>query len=149
VREILNEMGRRGQKAGAGFYDYDAERNGTRSPVVEQVILDFCRKRGIERRPVEDREILERCLYSMVNEGANILLEGKASRASDIDIIWVTGYGWPAYRGGPMFWAGLEGLDRILARLRELQGRHGADFKPSPLLERLVAEGRKFQEWQP
>jgi 3-hydroxyacyl-CoA dehydrogenase len=148
VREILNEMGRRGEKTGAGFYDYDAERNGTPSPAVEQVILDFCRKRGIERRPIEDREILERCLYSMVNEGANILLEGKASRASDIDIIWVTGYGWPAYRGGPMFWAGLEGLDRILTRLRELQARHGDDFEPSPLLERLVAEGRNFQEWQ-
>jgi 3-hydroxyacyl-CoA dehydrogenase len=80
----------------------------------------------------------------MVNEGAKLIGEGKASRASDIDIIWVTGYGWPAYRGGPMFWAGLVGLDKILERLKDLQGSYGDDFRPAALLERLAAEGKNF-----
>lgn len=146
VREILNEMGRRGQKTNAGFYDYDEKRKATPSKVVEQVILDFCEKKGISRRPVSDQEILERCVYSMVNEGANILLEGKAARASDIDIVWITGYGWPAYRGGPMFWGDLVGLDTILDSLRKLEAEHGDDFKPSPLLERLVGEGKGFKD---
>lgn len=146
VREILNEMGRRGQKAGAGYYDYDDQRNATKSPVVEAVILEFAAKNGIERRPISDDEILERCLYTMVNEGANILDEGKVSRASDIDVVWLTGYGWPVYRGGPMFWADLIGLDRILERLRDFRSRHGDDFKPAPLLERLVAQGKTFKD---
>jgi len=146
VREIMNEMGRRGQKTSAGYYDYDEKRKGTPSPVAEKVILDFADRQGIVRRPVSDQEIVERCLYSMVNEGAKILDEGIATRASDIDAVWITGYGWPAYRGGPMFWAGLEGLPLILERLRALHAEHGEDFRPAPLLERLVAEGKGFSE---
>jgi 3-hydroxyacyl-CoA dehydrogenase len=144
VREILNEMGRRGQKTQAGYYDYDANRRPKPSPIVEQVILDFAARKGIERRVLGDQEILERCLYPLINEGARILEEGKAARASDIDIVWVVGYGWPAYRGGPLFWADLEGLPRILGRLQEWRATHGDDFRPAALLERLVAEERGF-----
>ena len=146
VREILNEMNRRGQKTSAGFYDYDEKRKATPSKVVEKVILDFCEKHGHQRRTISDDEILERCLYPMVNEAANILMEGKAACASDIDIVWITGYGWPAYTGGPMFWAELVGLDKILARMQALYKEHGDDFKPSPLLEKLVAEGKGFKD---
>ena len=146
VREVLCEMDRRGQKNGKGFYDYDENRNASPSPVVEQVIRDFAEKRQIQRRQITDQEILERCLYPMVNEGAKILEEGKAIRASDIDIVWINGYGWPVYRGGPMFWGELVGLDKILAKMREFQEKHGDDFKPAALLERLVAEGKGFKD---
>jgi 3-hydroxyacyl-CoA dehydrogenase len=113
---------------------------------VEKVIRDFAEKRQIQRREISDQEILERCLYPMVNEGAKILEEGKAIRASDIDIVWINGYGWPVYRGGPMFWGELVGLDKILAKMKEFQAAHGDDFKPSALLERLVAEGKGFKD---
>jgi len=146
VREVLCEMDRRGQKNGAGFYDYDENRVASPSPIVEQVILDFAAKRQIPRRRIDDQEILERCLYPMVNEGAKILEEGKAIRASDIDIVWINGYGWPVYRGGPMFWGELEGLAKILDRMRQFQADLGDDFKPSALLERLVAEGKGFKD---
>ena len=146
IRELLCEMDRRGQKTGAGFYDYDEKRNAKPSPVVEKIILDFAASKGINRRAISDEEILERCLYPMINEGAKILEEGKAIRASDIDIVWINGYGWPVYRGGPMFWGDQIGLDKVLAKMRELQGLHGDDFKPSKLLERLVAEGKRFQD---
>jgi 3-hydroxyacyl-CoA dehydrogenase len=148
VREVLCEMDRRGQKTGAGFYDYDAERKAQPSPVTEKVIKDFMAKTGAVARTVSDAEILERCLYPMVNEGAKILAEGKASRASDIDVVWVNGYGWPTYRGGPMYWADQVGLDKILAKLKEFQATLGDDFKPAPLLEKLVAEGKKFSDWK-
>ncbi len=146
VREILNEMGRHGQKTGGGYYDYDEQRRHTPSPVALKVIEDFAAKQGIARRAVSDEEIRDRTLYAMVNEGARILDEGIAARASDIDIIWVTGYGWPRYRGGPMFWADLEGLPKVLDRLRALQAAHGDDFAPSPLIERLVADGKQFKD---
>ena len=144
VREILVQMGRRGQKSGAGYYDYDENRNRSNSELVEQVIRAFAAERGIAQREITDQEILDRCLYPMVNEGAKILEEGIALRSSDIDTVWVKGYGWPVYRGGPMYWADLVGLEKILLRLRELQLEHGDDFKPSPLLERLAAEGGRF-----
>ena len=148
VREVLVHMGRRGQKTGAGYYDYDGNRNRSNSELVERVVRDFAAQRGITQREIGDEEILERCLYPMVNEGAKILEEGIALRASDIDVVWVKGYGWPVYRGGPMYWAELVGLEKILGRLRELQKVHGDDFKPAPLLERLVAEGRGFKTLQ-
>ena len=125
IREILCEQDRRGQKTGAGFYDYDENRNAKPSPVVEKIILDFAARKGINRRTISDQEILERCLYPMVNEGAKILEEGKAQRASDIDIVWINGYGWPVYRGGPMFWADTVGLDKILAAMRGFRGHDG------------------------
>ncbi len=146
IREILCEMDRRGQKTGAGFYDYDETRNAKPSPVVEKIILDFAAKKGINRRTISDDEILERCIYPMINEGAKILEEGKAQRASDIDIVWINGYGWPVYRGGPMFYADLVGPDKVLAKMKEFEATMGEDFKPAPLLEKLVAEGKRFQD---
>lgn len=146
LREILCEMDRRGQKTGAGYYDYDEKRNARPSPVVEQVIRDFAAKQGRTSRVVSEQEILERCIYPMINEGARILEEGKAIRASDIDVIWVNGYGWPVYRGGPMFYADTIGLDKVLETLRRYEDSFGADFKPAKLLEDLVAQGRKFAD---
>ena len=138
LRDRLCEAGRRGQKTGGGFYDYDDKRNRAPSPLVEEMILAFAAERGINRRPIDDAEILERCLYPMVSEGAAILAEGMAQRASDIDIVWINGYGWPVYRGGPMFWADSEGLPKIVAALE----RFG--FAPAPLLVELAAAGRGF-----
>jgi 3-hydroxyacyl-CoA dehydrogenase len=144
IRDILCEEGRRGQKTGAGFYDYDEARNAKPSAKVEGIIREFARSKGIEQRKVGDAEILERLLYPMINEGAKILEEGKAQRASDIDIVWIYGYGWPVYRGGPMFYADDVGLKTVLARLKEFQARFGDDFKPAALLEKLAAEGGTF-----
>ncbi|CAN5155567.1 3-hydroxyacyl-CoA dehydrogenase NAD-binding domain-containing protein [soil metagenome] len=144
VREILNEMGRHGQKTQGGYYDYDENRKQVPSAIALKVIEDFAAKQGIVRHAVSDQEIHDRILFAMVNEGARILDEGIASRASDIDIIWVTGYGWPKYSGGPMFWADLQGLPTVLEKLKTLQAAHGEDFTPSPLIERLAAEGKGF-----
>ena len=146
VREILCEMDRRGQKTRAGFYDYDENRTPRPSPVVEDIILKFAARKDVPRRRISDDEILERCIYPMINEGAKILEEGKAIRASDIDIIWINGYGWPVYRGGPMFYGDTIGLGTVLSRLKDLEGKRGAEFKPAAFLERLAAEGRRFQD---
>ena len=146
VREILCEQDRRGQKTGAGFYDYDGNRNAKPSGLVEQIILDLSAKKGITRRTISDQEILERCVYSMVNEGAKILEEGIAIRSSDIDIVWINGYGWPVYRGGPMFYGEQIGLGKVLERLRDYEAKLGPEFKPSALMERLVAEGKGFRD---
>ena len=146
VRDLLCEQDRRGQKTGAGFYDYDAKRNATPSPVTEEIIATVAARQGVAQKPASDQEILERCLYPMVNEGAKILEEGKAIRASDVDIVWINGYGWPVYRGGPMFWADGIGLRTVLERLRAYEAQYGDAFKPSPLLERLAADGKGFKD---
>ncbi len=146
LREVLCEMDRRGQKTGAGFYDYDENRNAKPSPVTEKIIQDFRAKQGINSRQIADDEILQRCLYPMVNEGAKILEEKKAIRASDIDTVWLNGYGWPVYRGGPMYWGEQIGLDKVLAGMKDFQAKMGDQFKPSALLETLVAEGKKFSD---
>ena len=146
IREILCEEGRRGQKTGAGFYDYDEARNAKPSAHVEQIIRDFAASKGVQQRAISDAEILERCTYPMINEGAKILAEGKAQRASDIDIVWIAGYGWPVYRGGPMFYADTVGLKAVLEKLREFEAKFGEDFKPAPLLEKLAAEGGAFSK---
>ncbi len=146
VREVLCEMDRRGQKNGRGFYDYDEDRKATPAPEVEKVILEFSKRQGIERREIADQEILERCLYPMINEGAKILDEGIALRASDIDIVWINGYGWPVYRGGPMHYAETVGLDHVLERLRAYQAEHGDAFAPSLMLEKLASSGKGFAE---
>jgi 3-hydroxyacyl-CoA dehydrogenase len=144
VRERLCERGRRGQKTGAGFYDYDAARKATPSADVEALILEVSARDGYVRRSVSDQEILERCLYPLINEGAKILDEGVAARASDIDVVWIHGYGWPTFTGGPMYYADRLGLGTVLAGLRRYEATHGEAFHPAPLLERLVAEGRGF-----
>ena len=142
LREVLCEMDRRGQKTGGGFYDYDENRVARPSPVAEKIIQDFRVKAGVTPRTISDEEILERCLYPMVNEGAKILDEGMAIRASDVDVIWENGYGWPVYRGGPMFWADQVGLARILDKMKAWEGAMGEVYKPAARLERLVAEGK-------
>ncbi|MDO8288424.1 MAG: 3-hydroxyacyl-CoA dehydrogenase NAD-binding domain-containing protein [Parvibaculum sp.] len=144
IRDRLCEMDRRGQKTGAGFYDYDENRNAKPSKITEDIILEFAAKKGINRRTISDEEIIERCIYPMINEGAKILEEGKAIRASDIDIVWINGYGWPVYRGGPMFYGNTIGLDKVLAKMKQFEAQMGADFKPAALLEKLVAEGKGF-----
>ena len=146
IRDILCAMDRRGQKNGRGFYDYDETRKATPSRIVETVILDFSAQAGVTRRAISDAEILERCIYPMINEGAKILDEKIASRASDIDVVWLNGYGWPLYRGGPMHYADQIGLDHILERLKAFEAEQGADFKPAALLERLVSQGKRFHE---
>ncbi len=145
IREILCEEGRRGQKTGAGFYDYDEARNAKPSAHVEEIIRQFAASKSVAQRKIADAEILERCTYPMINEGAKILAEGKAQRASDIDVVWIYGYGWPVYRGGPMFYADTVGLKTVLDKLREFEAKFGEDFKPAPLLEKLAAEGGAFQ----
>lgn len=129
IRDALAAVGRWGQKTGKGFYDYDEKRNPSPSAEVAEIIEDFRQRSNKAKREIGDQEIIERTLYPMVNEGALILSEGKAQRASDIDVVWIYGYGWPVYRGGPMFWAGLEGTDKIVAALE----KHG--FAVAPLLK--------------
>jgi 3-hydroxyacyl-CoA dehydrogenase len=146
IRDVLCEMDRRGQKTGAGYYDYDENRNARPSPVTEKIINDFIAKSGANPRKISDEEILERCIYPMINEGAKILEEGKAIRPSDVDVVWVNGYGWPVYRGGPMFYGDEVGADKVLAKMQEFQAKMGDAFKPSALLEKLVAEGKKFSD---
>jgi 3-hydroxyacyl-CoA dehydrogenase len=137
LRDKLCEMDRRGQKTSAGFYDYDAKRTPTPSPIVEKLTLDQSAAHGITRRAITDQEILERCTYPMINEGAKILDEGKAYRASDIDIVWLYGYGWPAYRGGPMFYADTVGLNHIVARLDDY-AKTSPDMGPSQALRTMA-----------
>jgi 3-hydroxyacyl-CoA dehydrogenase len=144
IRDQLCAMERWGQKKGAGFYDYDEKRRPSPSPVVQQIIEDFSRREGVERRQVSDEEIIERTLYTMVNEGARILEEGMAQRASDIDVVWVYGYGWPVYRGGPMFWADTVGLSTIVEGLKRQQERLGEDFSLSALLTHKAEAGEKL-----
>lgn len=146
IREVLCEKDRRGQKTGAGFYDYDEQRNARPSPVTEQIIKDFAARSGLPQRKIPAEEILERCIYAQINEGAKILEEGIAIRPSDIDIVWINGYGWPVYRGGPMFYADTVGLANVVARLKHYGPQLGKDFKISPLLEKLAAEGKRFQD---
>jgi 3-hydroxyacyl-CoA dehydrogenase len=138
IRDALCAAGRWGQKKGAGFYDYDDKRQKHASPVVAGIIEDFRGKAGIEPREISTDEIVERTLYTMVNEGARILEEGMAQRASDIDVVWVYGYGWPVYRGGPMFWADGEGLAKIAEGLK----RRG--FEVADLLAKKAEAKEKF-----
>ena len=140
IREKLCEDGRLGQKSGKGFYIYDEGRNKSSDPEVEKLIIDFSKDKQIKRRIIENEEILERCLYPMINEGFKILEEGMAIRASDIDIIWINGYGWPVYEGGPMFYGNTIGFEKILEWLRRMEKEHGSDFTPSPYLEKVVEE---------
>ena len=147
VADQICELGRFGQKTGAGWYRYEAgNRNPIPDPVVEQLIVKASKEAGIERRQISDQEILERCIYALVNEGAEILEEGIALQASDIDIVYVYGYGYPRYRGGPMFYADTVGLDKVLASVQRFHATHGEFWKPAALLEKLAAEGKKFNQ---
>ena len=138
IREALCAKGRWGQKTGKGFYDYDESRQRSPSAEVQEIIAEFAAKSGAAQREVSKQEIFERLLYPMVSEGALILDEGIAQRASDIDLVWLNGYGWPAWTGGIMYWADHEGLDKIAAGLKS----HGLPV--APLLAKLASEGGKF-----
>jgi 3-hydroxyacyl-CoA dehydrogenase len=145
----LVEMGRLGQKSGQGWYRYEAgDRRPQRDPELEAWIVEESARMGITRRPIGEEEILERCLYGMVNEGARLLEHGIALRPSDIDIVYLTGYGFPAAQGGPMAMADRIGLPKVLAAIRRLHAEHGFWWQPAPLLEQLVAEGRSFADLQ-
>jgi 3-hydroxyacyl-CoA dehydrogenase len=138
IRDVLCERDRRGQKTGKGYYDYDENRRPSPSPEVEEIIAAFAAKSGRTPRAVSDQEILERLLYPMVNEGAKILDERMAQRASDIDIVWLNGYGWPAWTGGPMFWADTIGLNRVAEGLKTF------GYEPAALLAKKATAGARF-----
>jgi 3-hydroxyacyl-CoA dehydrogenase len=140
----LFELGRYGQKTGRGWYRYDENRKASPDPEVEALIESTAKEAGIERRQITDEEIIERCIYVMINEGARILEEGHASRASDIDAIYFSGYGFPSYRGGPMWYADTVGLRKIYNTIEEFHQKHGELWEPAPLLKRLALEGKTF-----
>ena len=140
LRDVLCEAGRLGQKSGKGFYTYDENRNKSPDTEVEEIIKKFAEERQAQMRDISKEEILQRCLYPMINEGFKILEEGMAIRASDIDIVWTNGYGWPVYEGGPMFYGNLVGFDKVLEWLQNAEKELGPEFKPSAYLEKVVAE---------
>ncbi len=145
IADRLCERGRFGQKTGAGWYRYEeGSRVPLPDPAVHELIAGVSAERGIARRAIRDDEIVPRCFYPLVNEGAKILDEGLALRAGDVDVIWMHGYGFPRYRGGPMFWAGLVGLRTIYDAMSRLYDEHGAWLEPAPLLKRLAEQGRGF-----
>jgi 3-hydroxyacyl-CoA dehydrogenase len=147
IADMICEKGRFGQKTGAGYYRYEpGSRKALPDPEIDALVLEASREKGIERRNISDEEIVERLLYALVNEAANILEEGMAQRASDIDVIYAFGYGFPRYRGGPMFYANLVGLDKVLAAIKRFaDGPLGVHWKPAPLLTKLAGEGGKFE----
>jgi 3-hydroxyacyl-CoA dehydrogenase len=151
IPDQLFEMGRYGQKTGAGWYTYDApgSRNRTPDPLIDELAEKAAAKRGIRRRPIADEEIVARITTALANEGARVLEDGYATRPGDIDIIYVYGFGFPRYRGGPMFYADTVGLDTILSRVKEYRARFGDYWEPAPRLERLVSEGRGFYSEAP
>jgi 3-hydroxyacyl-CoA dehydrogenase len=149
VPDALVEMGRLGQKNGKGFYRYDADsRRKESDPEVQGIIEREAAELGIERRPIDADEIVDRHIFALVNEGIQILAESIAQRPGDIDVVYVYGYGFPAWRGGPMHYADAVGLDKVLARIEEFRERFGAEnWTPAPLLEKLVNDGRSLAEW--
>jgi 3-hydroxyacyl-CoA dehydrogenase len=148
VSDQLCEMGRFGQKTGAGWYRYDENRRANPDPEVAALIEKTARAAGVERRNITAEEIVDRTMYALVNEGARLLDEGIALRAVDIDIVYLNGYGFPAWRGGPMFYADTVGLKNVLARVEEFEKRHGADlWAPAPLLRRLAEAGQTFSSY--
>lgn len=145
IADRICERGRFGQKTGAGWYRYqDGGRKPLPDPEIEELIIGVSDDLGIERRNVGDEEIHDRCIYALINEGAKILDEGLVQRASDIDIVWIYGYGFPVWRGGPMYHADRVGLDKVSARLAQLAETHGQELAPAPLLEKLAGQGKTF-----
>jgi len=149
IPDRICELGRFGQKTGAGWYDYKpGERAALPSDTVTKIVLEESERLGLKRRKVSDEEIVERALYSLINEGARILEEGVAARSSDIDIVYIAGYGFPDFRGGPMFYADTVGLANILRAMRGFAKVYRPDaWEPAPLLQRLAAENRGFASW--
>jgi 3-hydroxyacyl-CoA dehydrogenase len=147
VADRLCERGRFGQKTGAGWYRYEPGRRTPRpDPEVTALIAESAREQGIERRPVRDEEVLARCLYPLVNEAARILAEGIALRPGDIDVVYLHGYGFPRYRGGPMYWADTLGLKRVADAIAQYHRIHGRTWEPAPLLRQLAEQGHSFRD---
>jgi 3-hydroxyacyl-CoA dehydrogenase len=148
IADRLCELGRFGQKTSAGWYHYEpGKRDPIPDPIVDRIIADYRKEIGIVPRAIPDEEIVERCVFALANEGARILEEKIAQRASDIDVVYLTGYGFPAFRGGPMFYADTYGLARVVERMRAFAANpHGdpAFWEPAPLLAKLAAEGKTF-----
>jgi 3-hydroxyacyl-CoA dehydrogenase len=147
VQDRLYALGRYGQKTGKGWYTYDENRRPASDPAVIELIEQASREAGVTRRAIGEQEIVERSVYALINEGARVLEEGFALRASDIDVIYANGYGFPAWRGGPMCFADLTGLDKVLASVERFHHEFGARWRPAPLLQRLAGEGRTFREY--
>jgi 3-hydroxyacyl-CoA dehydrogenase len=147
AEDRLCEMGRYGQKTGAGWYKYDEQRRAIPDPEVEQLVRKWAGEAGIPQRKITPEEIVDRCVYALVNEGARILEEGYALRAVDIDIIYLYGYAFPSYRGGPMWYADTVGLRKVYERVREFHGDHGELWELAPLLKQLAEQGTTFAEF--
>jgi 3-hydroxyacyl-CoA dehydrogenase len=147
AEDKLCELGRYGQKTGAGWYKYDENRRAIPDPEVARLVSQWAAEAGIKQRQISKEEIVDRCLYALVNEGARILEEGYALRAVDIDIIYLNGYGFPAHRGGPMWYADTVGLKKVYDRIQEFHARHGYWWEPAPLLKKLAEEGKKFADF--
>jgi 3-hydroxyacyl-CoA dehydrogenase len=147
TEDRLCELGRYGQKTGAGWYKYDDQRRAAPDPVVDELVRKWVAEAGIAQRQISATEITDRCLYALVNEGARILEEGYALRASDIDIIYLNGYGFPAHRGGPMWYADTVGLKQVYEHICEFHRQHGEIWRPAPLLQRLADEGKTFADF--
>ena len=147
AEDRLCEQGRYGQKTGAGWYKYDAERRAIPDPAVTEMVRLWAAQATIPQRQISADEIVDRCIYALVNEGARILEEGYALRAVDIDIIYINGYGFPAYRGGPMWYADTVGLDKVYERISEFHRQHGELWTPAPLLKQLAQEKKRFQDF--
>jgi 3-hydroxyacyl-CoA dehydrogenase len=148
VADQICEIGRYGQKTGAGWYKYEA---GSRAPVpdpqVQAIIEKAAAEAGIKRRKISPDEIIERTLYALVNEGANILEEGIALRAVDIDMLYILGYGYPAHRGGPMWYADTVGLKKVYDKICQFEKEHGSLWAPAPLLKQLAESGKTFADY--
>src|SRR5450432_4293184 len=147
AEDRLCELGRYGQKTGAGWYKYDDQRRANLDPVVEEHVRKWVAEAGVAQREISSEEITDRCLYALVNEGARILEESYALRASDVDIVYLNGYGFPAYRGGPMWYADTVGLKQVYERISEFQRQHGDIWQPAPLLKRLAEQGKTFAQF--
>ncbi len=148
AEDKLCELGRFGQKTQAGWYRYDEQRRQIADPEVAELVRAWSREKGIEQRQISPEEIVERCIYALVNEGARILEEGFALRAVDIDIIYLNGYGFPAHRGGPMWYADSIGLKKVYERVSKFEQAHGENWRPAPLLKQLAERGQTFGDFQ-
>jgi 3-hydroxyacyl-CoA dehydrogenase len=145
IADQLCEAGRYGQKTGMGWYRYEpGDRTPNPDPEVEKLILAESEKKGIERHSFTPGEIVERCIYALINEGAKILEEGIAQRASDIDVIYIYGYGFPVYRGGPMFYADTVGVRKVYDKVCEFHEKYGVEWTPAPLLKKIAEVGGTF-----
>jgi 3-hydroxyacyl-CoA dehydrogenase len=147
AEDRLCEMGRYGQKTSAGWYKYDETRRAIPDPEVADLVRKWAAEAGVPQRKISNEEIVDRCIYALVNEGARVLEEGFALRAVDIDIIYLNGYGFPAYRGGPMWYADTVGLKKVYGRICEFYQRHGELWEPAPLLKQFAEQGKTFAEF--